>query len=165
MSVDGPWFYSFALRNRLVVTQSEAQMQELLTTGKPPRRPASGEALFVLEGEKRLVQAGADAQRLAKLERGANWDSKILKNTKKVGLLLTDADGKLALDLRLHAEEREKAVSLRNIVLGLVGLSMFNDELDPSVAALLRSVDVSLDGSALRLRVAARPELFLNAVK
>lgn len=165
IDIDSDWFITFELQDRIVLAQTEKRLQRVLDSGgKLPIKGGANNAIFVLSGEKRLVQAGADADRLGKIESGGDWDSNILKNTKKVGLLVADDAGKLAIDLRLHASERKMAESLRNIVLGLIGLSMFSEDMDPDVAALLRSANVTLEDTVLRVRLAATPEAFLKVV-
>ncbi|MEL6543344.1 MAG: hypothetical protein AAFQ82_01890 [Myxococcota bacterium] len=164
IDTDSEWYTTFAFENRVVMTQSEKRMQQILSSGGKLPIKGGGKAIFVLSTEKRLFQAGADAEQLRKLDKDDDWDSNILKNTKKVGVMIADQDGKLAIDMRLQAKERSMAESIRNIVLGFIGLSAFNSDLDPALGELLRSVDVSLDGNVLRMRLAASPEAFLKAL-
>ncbi len=166
IDIDSDWYLTFALEDRIVIAQSEKRMRRVLdSNGALPTRGGATGSIFVLSSEKRLMQAGADAQRIREIDPDEKWDSNILKNTKKVGLLVADQDGKLAIDLRLEASEPTMARSLRNIVLGLIGLSAFNDDMDPKLAEILRSTNVTLEENVLRLRIAAAPQTFIELVE
>ena len=154
---DGGYF-SFALRNKLVVTASEAQMQELLDNkGRITGGGNHGNAVFVLTADKSLVQAGARTDGLADDE--DDWDSNILRNTEQVALLIADTGEAFSVEAKLIATEPQLAQSLAGIVGGLIGMQAFNSELDPQVKGVIASTKVDVEENVLSISAVIAPGL------
>ena len=154
-------FMSVAIKNKLLVAESQAQMQQLLSSsGRIPGDYDSDGALIVLRGDKSFVQAGMDTDSFADL----GWDSNILRNTRQLALLISDSDGLLAIEAQLIATEAEMANSLASVVRGLIALQAFSDEVDPELSAFLNKTDVDVDGSTLRVTVSMDPDTLVEAI-
>ena len=156
-------YLSFAIRNKLLVTSTQADMESLIANKgrvKADKSPAG--ALFVLSAERSLVQAGA---RAGELGEDIGWDSNILNNTEQVALLIADEAGKIAIQAQLVTSEQEMASSLAAIVRGLISLQVFNDDLDPDVAEFLRNTTVDVDGKSLVVKVALDPRVVVETLE
>jgi len=161
-SFEDGMYVSFAIEDRLLATSSQDQMEALLANkGRvPPASKPSG-TLFVLTAEKNFMQAGMKPRELG----GAvDWDSNMLANAEQVALMVADVAGKIAFEAKLVAEEAEMAQSLASIARGLIGLQMFNDELDPEITDLLRSTRVDVRDRELSISIAMDPSLVLSVL-
>ncbi|MEO0459577.1 MAG: hypothetical protein AAF219_01950 [Myxococcota bacterium] len=153
---------SFALENRIVFTTSEALMKTVLrNNGTLPKPGDPREALMVLSATRSLLQAGGRSD--AFNAESEEWDSKLLRNTQKVALLVADLDGELGFDARLQAKEPELAESLANVVRGLIGLSYFTED-DSAPMELLRGTRVQVENGTLRLRLTLDPDTVVSAL-
>lgn len=159
---DGAYF-SFAQKNKLIVTSTEARMQSLLankgriTAGESPKG-----ALIVLGADRSLVQAGVQANELG--ER-VDWDSNILRNTEQAAVLVADVAGKIAVEVQLVTTEQTMAQSLASIVRGLISLQVFNDDLDPEISSLLQGTTVDVDDRTLTVRVSVDPQVLVDTIE
>lgn len=150
-------YFSFDVKNKLVVATERAQMQALLDNGgRIVGQRSHDRALFVLTAEKSLIQAGMNTEGLGDDDGG--FDSNILRNTKQVALMIADVAGKIAIEAQLVATEPAMAESLASIVRGLIALQAFSDDMDPDVAAFLRGTRVDVDDALLKISVALSPE-------
>lgn len=149
-------YISTSVKNKIIVTSSEGQMQELLANnGKIPGRGGQKGALVVLSAEKTLVQAGMRASALGE---GA-WDSNVLRNTEQAALLIAAAADKLAVEAQLTTTEADMAQSLASVVRGLISLAAFNDEMDAETMAVLRGTRVETKGNSLSISMAINPNI------
>jgi hypothetical protein len=162
-SFENGFYFSFALKDRILVTSTRDRMQELLdSSGKIDRRKTQDGTLVVLTAEKSLIQAGMKAERIDREEDSdEGWKSNILRNTEQVAILVADIAGKLAVETQLIAKQPELAESLASIVRGLISLTLFNTEMDPDVSAVLQGTRVDVEGSQLNIRLAVDPEQFV----
>lgn len=161
-SLDEGAYVSVALKNKLLIAQSEQQMQQLLKSkGRIPGNYESGNALLVLSAEQNLVQAGADT---AGFGADLGWDSSVLQNTRQVALLAAEAAGKIAIEGQLIATDANVANSLASIVRGLISLQAFNDELDPAMSDLLKNTNVSVSDVTLTVKLALDPATVLSVI-
>lgn len=162
-SFDDGAFFSFAIKNKLLVASTKERMESLLADkGKVSGIKIEKGALFVLSAERSLVQAGARAGDL-----GANmdWDSNILRNTEQAALLIADKSGQIAIEARLVTTEKEMADSLASIVRGLISLQVFNDDLDPEIAEFLQNTSVDVQDKTLTIQIALDPEAVVAALE
>ena len=162
-SFDDGAYFSFAIKNKLLVTATRERMQSLLADNG---RIAGGTkadkgALFVLSAERNLVQAGARAD---DLRRNGAWDSNILRNTEQAALVIADKAGKIAIEAQLVTTAQEMANSLASIVRGLISLQIFNDDLDPEIAEFLQNTSVDVKDRTLKISVALDPETVVAAI-
>lgn len=162
LSVEDGVYVSFALKDKIVMTSSEAQMESLLSNNGrlPPARRPSG-TLFVLTAEKNLMQAGLKP---GEFDHNGNWDSNILRNAEQVAVTIADVAGKLSVEAQLITKEAEMAESLASIARGLISLQMFNDTLDPELASLLQGTRVDVDDTRLSISIAVDPTLLVSAL-
>ncbi|MEM6531633.1 MAG: hypothetical protein AAF654_03370 [Myxococcota bacterium] len=155
---------SFAVRNRVIVTFSETDMKRLLDGGGDvPKRALSENGLIAISADQQLLVGSAKADGLK--EAGGEWQSSILGNTKQVAFSIADAGKALLVQAILEAREPELAESIGNVVRGLVGLSYFNEDMNPAVAKLLRSLQVKVDGGRLDMSVELDPVTFVSALE
>jgi hypothetical protein len=161
IDIDGAYF-SFALKNKILVTATEADMETMLANkGKHPGAAKEHGALFVLSAERSLIQAGVKAGDLGD---DFDWDSNILKNTRQAAIIVADENGKIAIEAQLVTTEKEMADSLASIVRGLISLQVFNDDLDPEIASLLQNTTVETVGNALTIKISLDPETVMAVI-
>ena len=161
-SFDDGAYFSFAVKNKILVTATEADMETMLANkGKHPGATNAKGALFVLSAERSLMQAGVKAGDLGD---DFDWDSNILKNTEQAGIIVADENGKIAIKAQLVTTEKEMADSLASIVRGLISLQVFNDDLDPELASLLQNTSVATDGNSLTIKIALDPETVMAII-
>ena len=162
-SFDDGAYFSFAIRNKLLIAGTRERMQTLLADkGRiAGNKNAGSGALFVLNAERNLMQAGARADNLRE---NGNWDSNILRNTEQVALLVADKAGKIAIEAQLVTTAKEMADSLASIVRGLISLQIFNDDMDPEVAEFLQNTSVDVSDKTLKISVALDPETVVAAI-
>lgn len=163
-SLEDEAYVSVALKNKIVVTNTREQMEALLgNNGKIDSKGNNKDALFVLTAERSLVQAGVNTD---DMESGDDdWDSNILRNTKKIAVLLADLGDKLGLEAKLMTAEPEMANSMASIVRGLIGLQAFNEEMDPEMSAVLQSTTVDVAGNTLKISLALEPDTVVSALE
>ena len=159
---DGAYF-SFAVRNKLIVTSTRSDMEALIANnGKIKAQKSPAGALFVLSAERSLMQAGV---RAGELGEDIGWDSNILNNTEQAALLIADEAGKIAIQAQLVTSEQEMANSLASIVRGLISLQVFNNDLDPEIAEFLRNTTVDVDDRTLVVKIALDPRKVVETLQ
>ncbi len=154
-------YFSFAAKDRLIVTATEADMQALLAAGGRVRGSAGGE-LLVLGADQSLLQAGLEP---AAFGDEIGWDSNVVRNTRQVALAIADREGMLAVTARLLASEASMAESLASIVRGLISLQVFNNDLDPELSKVLQNTTVAVTDAALTVSVLLDPALVVEALE
>ena len=161
--IDDAGYFSFAVDNKIILTGTEAQMQELLDNrGRIAGQGSHDDALFILTAERSFVQAGMDTEDFDHEDNG--FDSNILGNTREVAIMIAEVAGKIAVEAQLITTEAEVANSLASIVRGLIALQIFSDDMDPDVADVLRSTRVDVDDNRLKISVALSPEAVTAAL-
>lgn len=162
-SLEKEAYVSVALKNKILVTNTQDQMKKMLANnGRIESEKKDKNALFVLRAERSLIQAGVKAD---EMEDEADWDSKILRNTKQVALLMADLGEKLGVEAQLVANEPDMANSLASVVRGLIGLAAFNDDMDSDVVEILQSTTVDVAGSVLKLSLSLDPDTVVSALE
>ena len=162
-SFDNGAYFSFAVKNKLIVTSKREQMESLLANkGRFEGVRSERGQLFVLSAERGLIQAGA---RTVDFDGNGSWDSNILRNTEHAALLVSDKKGKISIEAQLITTEPEMAESLASIVRGLISLQVFNDDMDPDVASFLQNTNVNVDANKLTVSVALDPEAVVAAIE
>ncbi len=160
---DEAWI-SMALRNKIIITGSEEQMQAMLgNKGKIPGSRGHKGALLVLTAEKAMLQAGMNSAAIGDAG-NSDWDSNILRNTEQVAFLMAAAANKLALEAELITSEPEMAESLASVVRGLISLAAFNDDMEPEAIAMLQGTKVKANGNSLSISLAIDPELAVRTL-
>lgn len=162
-SLEKEAYVSFALKNKILITNTQDQMKALLASnGEIDSDKKDKGSLFILRAERSLIQAGVNADAM---EDNNDWDSNILRNTKQVAVLIADLGDKLGIQAQLMANEPEMANSLASIVRGLISLQAFNDEMDSEVSAVLQSTKVDVSGSTLKLSLSLDPDTVVAALE
>ncbi len=161
-SFDNGAFLSVAIKNKLIVTSSAEQMQQIFRNkGQIPGDYDTDGALMVLRGEKSFVQAGMQTNEIGG---DLGWDSNILRNTKQLALLVSDIEGMLAVEAHLVANEAQMAASLASIVRGLISLQAFSEDVDPQLTRFLQGTKVDVNGATLSVKVAMDPKVLIDAI-
>lgn len=160
---DGGYF-SFAVKDKVIVTSTEEQMKTLLASnGKLAGMGNHSNALFVLTADKSLVQAGLRTDELADDDGG--WDSNILRNTEQAALLIADSKGLIAIEAQLVSTEPAMARSLGSIINGLIALQAFNAELDPEILSLIQNTKVEVKDSTLSINTVIDPAVLMTILE
>jgi hypothetical protein len=154
-------YFSFAVKNKLIVASDPGQMKALLESGGriagSQSRPGM---LFVLTADKSFVQAGARTAAFADDDQG--WDSNILRNTELVALLVSDRNGLISVEAQLVSHEPTMAQSLGGIINGLISLQALNPDLDPDILALMRSTKIDVKDKVLSINAVINPEMIVK---
>jgi len=160
---DEAWI-SLALKNKILITGTEEQMQALLANnGEIAGRNRHDGALLILNAEKALLQAGMNSTAMGD-DADSDWESNILRNTEQVAFLMAAAADKLALEARLVTTEPEMAESLASVVRGLVSLMAFSDDMDAEAVAVLQGTKVEASGNSLSISLALDPDLVVRTL-
>ena len=161
---DESWI-SMDLKNKVIVTANEVQMQEMLKNGGKIAGSRSHDgALVVLTAEKTLLQAGMKSSALGGDDDDSGWDSNILRNTEQVAFLVAAAANKLAIEAQFVTAEPEMAQSLASVARGLISLTAFSDDLEADAAAVLQGTKVEAKGNNLTISVAIDPDLVVSTL-
>jgi hypothetical protein len=147
-------YFSFGTTQTLV-THNQDMMQSFLDAGGylGGFENSDSEALLVLQADRALLQGGANTS----VHIGADWDSSVLKNVDAVALVIAEDHGGLQISAQLTANSPEIAMSVRNIVEGLVALKAL-DESEGALGEVLRQVRFESDGSDLHVNVPVTAE-------
>lgn len=162
-SFDDGAYFSFSVKNKIIVTSTREKMEALLADkGQIKSVKSEKGALFILNADRNLMQAGA---RAGDLGDNVDWDSNILRNTEQAALLIADKAGKIAIEAQLVTTEVEMAESLASIVRGLISLQVFNEDMDPEIANFLQNTDVGVSDKKLTISVLLDPEVVVAAIE
>lgn len=158
---DGAYF-SFAIKNKLLVTGSEEQMKDLLdTNGKVAGGGDHEGALFVLTADKAFVQAGLNTD---ELDDDGGWDSNILRNTEQAALTIAGVEDMISIEAQLVSTDPAMAESLGGIANGLISLQAFNSDLDPEIKNLLLNTKIDVKDNVLSISTVLTPELIVKTL-
>lgn len=160
---DGAYF-SFALKNKLLVTGSEEQMKELLDSGGKLAGGSSHDgALFVLTADKAFVQAGLNADEIDH-DDDDDWNSTILRNTEQVALTVAGVEDMISVEAQLVSTDPAMAQSLGGIANGLLSLQAFNSELDPEIKSLILNTKIDVNDNVLSISTVITPEVIIRTL-
>ena len=160
---DGGWV-SLDVKDKILITGSEAQVKSLLANkGRVPGPGKSNGAMLVLTAEKTLLQAGMNTANFGGGSDG-DLDSKILRNTEQVAFLLAAVANKLAIEAELVTTAPEMAESLASVARGLISLVAFDDSMDAEALAVLQSTKIEAKGNSLNLSLAVDPRLVVRTI-
>jgi hypothetical protein len=142
-------YFSFGATQTLV-TQSMDMMQMFIDAnghlgGFESVDPG---ALLVLQADRALMQGGANTT----AEIAGKWDSSVLKNLDAVAVVVAEENDGLQISAQLMADSAEVAMSVRNIVEGLVALKALSETESP-LGDVLRNVRFVNDGAVLHMNV------------
>ena len=151
VQVDAEKLYFAFGNSQLLVTENLPLMQSFVAGGGylTSVGEVRSDALLVLQADRALLQGGANTS----AEIGEDWDSSVLKNVDSVALLVAEEQGGLLINAHLLATTAEVALSVRNIVEGMVALKALSDT-ETVLGDVLRNVRFENDGAILKMSVA-----------
>jgi hypothetical protein len=155
-------YFSFDVKNKLIVASDPDQMKALLESGgRIPGSQSHPGTLLVLTADKSFVQAGVRTAAFAD-DNDRGFDSNILRNTELVALLVSDRNGLIAVEAQLVSHEPTMAQSLGGIINGLISLQALNSDLDPDILALMRSTKIDVKDKILSINAVINPEMIVK---
>ena len=158
-------FFSFSVKDRAIITGSEAQMRELLDNGGKISGGGSHDgAMFVLSADKSFVQAGLRTDAISDDDDDDGWESNILRNTKQAALLVSDKSGMIAIQAQLESTDPKMAQAIGGIVNGLIGLQAFNSDLGPEIQDLIRNTRIDVKGAILSINTVIDPDMVVSVL-
>ncbi|NOX67688.1 MAG: hypothetical protein GXP15_00740 [Gammaproteobacteria bacterium] len=154
-------YFTFALKDRLIVASGEGQLKALLDkNGKIAGSGQRSGSLFVLTADKDFAQAGMRTEGLGDID----WDSNILRNIEQAAVLVADQDGMIAIEVRLVSSNPGMAKSVASIINGLISLQAFNADMDPAIAQVLENTKVDVADKVLSISTVVDPEVIVNVI-
>jgi len=161
--LDDEAFFSFAVKNKLIVASTDSEMQAMLDSGgKIAGSAAHTGALFVLTADKTFMQAGLKTDDLGGEDEG--WKSNIIRNTEQVALLVSESQEHIAVEAQLVSTDPQLAQSIGGIVNGLLSLQAFNTELDPDIQTLIRNTRVQVKEKVLSISTVINPKTIVQVL-
>ncbi|MCI0518524.1 MAG: hypothetical protein L0Y45_11915 [Woeseiaceae bacterium] len=155
--LDDEAFFSFAVRNKMIVASSDAGMRALLDNGgKIAGSAAHSGSLFVLTADKTFMQAGLKTDELTDEDDG--WQSNIIRNTEHVALMVSESQEYIAIEAQLVSTDPRLTESIGGIVNGLISLQAFNSELDPDIRTLIQNTKIEVAEKVLTIRTVVDPK-------
>ena len=146
---DGDLYFAFG-GTQTLVTQSPEMMQVFLSGGGylGGFEQVNNNALLVLQADNALLQGGANTSG----EVTGEWDSSVLKNIDVFALVIAEQQEGLLFKAQLVANSAEVAMSVRNIVEGMVALKALSEP-EGVIADVLRNVRFENDNAVLNVSV------------
>lgn len=158
-----PGFFTFAVDGKLIASSSEETLKAMMDNGgRIIGGGAHKDAIFVLSADKQFAQAGMRTSAFA--DDDDDWDSNILRSTEEAAVLVSDKDGKIAVEAKLIATDPELTQSISSIIGGLIALQAFNADLDPELAAVLLNTRVDVDDTVLTISTVLDPAAVVQAL-
>ncbi len=155
--LDKEAFFSFAVKNKLIVASSNDGMRALLDSGgKIAGSAAHSGSLFVLTADKTFVQAGLKTDDMG--DDGEGWQSNIIRNTEHVALMVSESQDYIAIEAQLVSTDPQLTESIGGIINGLISLQAFNSELDPDVRMLIQNTKIQVKEKVLSIRTVVDPK-------
>ncbi len=156
-------YFSFALRDKVVITGTKGYMQELLkNAGKVSGIDSHNGALMVLSANQSLVQAGMQVDGLIDDDDDDDWESNIVRYTEQAALLVADDSGMLAIEAQLVSTDKKMAEGIAGIVNGLIALQSFSSDIPAEVRDLIANTKVQVKENALSINMVIDPDLVLT---
>lgn len=142
-------YFSFGSTQTLITSNLEMMQTFLAASGYLGGfERVDSDALLVLQADRALLQGGANTS----VDIDVDWDSSVLKNVDSVAVVVAEEQGGVQIDAQLTANSAEVAMSVRNIVEGLVALKALSDS-DGVIGDVLRNVRFKNEGSVLNVSI------------
>ncbi len=157
---DRTTYIAFSKRKQTLITQNKAQLDAFVSAGGELERRKKIEnpgSLLVLQANKSMIKAGMNAG--AGIKDEADWDSNILQHMRQIALVLSDKEGKAAIEAQLVTANEELAESIKNIVQGLIAIKSLDQDEDREVLAMLRSIKLDQTGATIRASMLVDPDM------
>ena len=153
---DLPGYFTFAIDGKMIASSSEDTLKAMMDNGgRIVGAGAHKDAIFVLSADKQFAQAGMRTKAFA--DEDDDWESNILRSTEQAAMLVSDKDGKIAVEAKLVATDAELTQSISSIIGGLIALQAFNSDLDPALADVLLNTKVDADDNVLTISTVLDP--------
>ena len=152
-------YIAFSKKDQTLITQSKSRLEAFVSAGgtlEKRQRLARPGSLLVLEADRSLMKAGMNAN--AGIKDDGEWDSNILQHMRQVAMVLSDKDGKAAVEAQLVTANEQLAESLKNIVQGVISIKSLDESADKGVLQMLRSIRLQQSGTVIRASVLLDPD-------
>ena len=147
LEFDGdPLFLAFGEESAAFVTSSRSLLEDFLS-GQRFERIAASELLIVRA--EPMLSGAVDTESIG--DGYGNWNSKVMRNIRRAGFALSDADGDYDVNVELIAVDEAQAQALQNIVQGLIGLQALAEE-EPELG-FLATLQTRREGERVSLSV------------
>lgn len=143
---DGSLLLAFGDDASAFVTSSRSLLDDFLAGDR--FQPIAAAELLVIRADP-LLSGAVDTQAIGGGH--GNWDSKVMRNIRRAGFALSDAEGSYDVNVELVAVDETQAQALQNIVQGLVGLQTLAKE-EPEMA-FLSTLQTRRDGERVNLSI------------
>lgn len=156
---DRTTFVAFGKRKQTLITQNKARLDEFVDAGgrlEQRRKMDKPGSLLVLQADKSMVKAGMNAG--AGIKEDEDWDSNILQHMRQVAVVLSDKEGKAAIEAELVTANEQLAESIKNIVQGLISIKSLDQDEDREVLEMLSSIRLDQSGATIKASMLIDPE-------
>lgn len=164
-SGDKTTYVAFSKRKQTLITQNKSRLDAFVKAGGELERRSKLESpgtLLVLKADKSMVKAGMNAN--AGIAEKGDWDSNILQHMRQIALVLSDKDDKAAIEAQLVTGNEQLAESLKNIVQGVISIKSLDQDGDPKLMEMLRSIKLDLDGATIRASILLDPDMLEEVI-
>jgi hypothetical protein len=145
----------FGIDSTAFVTTSRSLLDDYLAGDR--FRAIDATDLLVIHAEPMLAGA-VDTESIGRGH--GNWDSKVMRNIRRAGFALTDANGSYDVRVELIAVDEAQAQALQNIVQGVIGLQALAEE-EPEMA-FLSTLQTQREGERVSLSVLVGADELVN---
>lgn len=162
---DETTYIAFGKRKQTLVTQNKARLDAFVKAGgelEPRKKVENPGSLLVLKADKSMVKAGMNAN--AGIAEKGDWDSNILQHMKQIALVLSDKEGKAAVEAQLVTGNEQLAESIKNIVQGLISIKSLDRDEKPEILEMLRSIKLDLSGATIRASILLDPDMLKEVI-
>jgi len=149
-------FLAFGDRGQTLLTTSEDLLVDFQASGGRLESELTPDLLVIRTDV--LLRGGVDTTVMA--GKGNSWNSQIMRNIRRAGVVLSDIGGRYELLLEMVAVNETQAQALASIVQGLIGLQTLSNE-DQSLG-FLRSLQTTGDGDRVTMAFQITPAELLE---
>lgn len=149
-------FLAFGDRGQTLLTTSEDLLVDFQASGGRLESELTPDLLVIRTDV--LLRGGVDTKVMA--GKGNSWNSQIMRNIRRAGVVLSDIGGRYELLLEMVAVNETQAQALASIVQGLIGLQTLSNE-DQSLG-FLRSLQTTGDGDRVTMAFQITPAELLE---
>lgn len=149
-------FLAFGDRGQTLLTTSENLLVDFQASGGRLESELTPDLLVIRTDV--LLRGGVDTTVMT--GKGNSWNSQIMRNIRRAGVVLSDIGGRYELLLEMVAVNETQAQALASIVQGLIGLQTLSNE-DQSLG-FLRSLQTTGDGDRVTMAFQITPAELLE---
>lgn len=149
-------FMAFGDRGQTLLTTSENLLVDFQASGGRLESELTPDLLVIRTDV--LLRGGVDTT--AMTGEGNSWNSQIMRNIRRAGVVLSDIGGRYELLLEMVAVDATQAQALASIVQGLIGLQTLSN--DDQSLDFLKSLQTSSDGDRVSMALQITPAELLE---